>query len=452
MRARGLSEIAAAVGGRLEGEDATVTSAAVDSRRVEPGALFVALRGERLDGHDFVAEARAAGAGAALVERASGGEPSVVVSDTGEALLGLASSERASMAAKVVGVTGANGKTSTKDLASAMLASRFRVHASPVSFNNEVGLPLTVLGAPSGVEILVAEMGARRLGDAARLCDVARPDVVVITNAGVAHMEVFGSWENIVAATAEPLEFLGEDGVAVLCSDDRVVAGLAERTRAQVVTFGVGPDADVRAEDVGLGEDGRAAFDLAASGERESVELAVPGEHMVLNALAAAACGLTAGMTVAECAAGLKGARISAWRMETFVSGDGIKVLNDAYNANPESMAAGLKTARWMSRGGRMIAVLGHMAELGPIAGEEHERIGELIARLGVDRLVTVGEPARAIARAAVREGMEPENVADVAGAGEALADVRARARRGDLVLVKGSRVVGLEKLAEALR
>jgi UDP-N-acetylmuramoyl-tripeptide--D-alanyl-D-alanine ligase len=216
--------------------------------------------------------------------------------------------------------------------------------------------------------------------------------------------------------------------------------------------FGLGRDSDVRASEIELDHWGRARFVLEVDGEREPVELAVPGEHMVPNALAAAAVGSALGLSAAECAVALKGARISAWRMESFETPDGVRVVNDAYNANPESMAAGLKAARWMAREGRLAAVLGHMAELGPIALDEHERLGELIVRIGVERLVTVGERARMIHRAAVREGQLPEDAVDVDTPEEALADLRAWLRPGDVVLIKGSRVVGLEQVAEALR
>jgi UDP-N-acetylmuramoyl-tripeptide--D-alanyl-D-alanine ligase len=275
---------------------------------------------------------------------------------------------------------------------------------------------------------------------------------VVVTNVGVAHMEVFGSWETIVEASAEPVDALPSDGVAILCADDPVVAGYAGRTDARVVTFGRAEHADVRAVDVELGRDGAAGFELTAGGERTSVRLGIPGEHMVPNALAAVAVGITLGVPLAEAAAAVSRAAVSHWRMEAFETAAGVRVLNDAYNANPESVAAALRTARWMAGDGHLIAVLGPMAELGPIAAEEHERVGELAARIRVDRLITVGDGAAAIAVAGVREGVEPEHVASYADADGALADVRAHARPGDLVLVKASRVVGLERLAEALR
>jgi UDP-N-acetylmuramoyl-tripeptide--D-alanyl-D-alanine ligase len=448
-----LREIASAVGGLAIGSDVRVTSVATDSRLVRPGALFVAMPGEHTDGGLFVPEAFGFGAAAALVR--DGTEtpgPAVFVHSTGDALLKLAAAERRGAAATVIGVTGANGKTSTKDLIAAVLSPRLRTHASRASFNNEVGLPLTILDAPADTEALVCEMGARRAGDVALLCRVARPDVVVVTNVGVAHLEIFGSWETIVQASAEPVEALDEDGVAVLNGDDEVVAAYATRCRGRVVTFGLTAGVDVRAADVTLGDDGCASFTLKIDGQRERVDLAVAGQHMVPNALAAAAVAWIVGLSAGEVAAGLKGASVSPWRMETFTTPDGVRVVNDAYNANPESVAAALKAARWMARDSALIAVLGPMAELGPIAVEEHARVGELATRLRVDRVVTVGDQAAAIAIAAVREGVEPANVASYADLDGALADVRAHARPGDVVLVKASRIAGLERLAEALR
>ena len=453
MIARRLSEVASAVDGRVLGEDVIVTSAVSDSRAAVPGSLFVALEGERVDGHGFVVEAISRGSSAALVTRPVTGVPCVEVADTGAALLTLARDERRRRAdMTVVGITGANGKTSTKDMTAAVLGTRFRTHASPASFNTEVGLPITLLGAPADAEVVVAEMGARRVGDVALLCEIARPEVVVVTNVGVAHLEVFGSWEAIVEASAEPVEALDGDGLAVLNADDPVVRGYAERTGAGVRWFGLSHDADVRASELEVDVDGRVRFMLETNGDREPVELAVPGEHMVSNALAAAAVGSALGVSATECATALKDAHVSAWRMEMFTTADDVRVVNDAYNASPESMAAGLKAARWMARDGRLVAVLGHMAELGPIALDEHERLGELIVRVGVDRLITVGDPARMIYRAAVREGQLPEGALDVDTVQEAIDTLRGWLRPGDVVLVKGSRVVGLERVAEALR
>jgi UDP-N-acetylmuramoyl-tripeptide--D-alanyl-D-alanine ligase len=455
MRPRRLSEIARAVEGTHEGDDVEVRSVSIDSRAIEDGGLFVALAGEHSDGHRFVDAAFEAGAVAALVNEGAAVHPPrplTRVGSTSEALLQLAADERAGSGATVVGITGANGKTSTKDLTEAVAGSRFRVHASPGSFNNEIGLPVTVLGAPPDTQVLVAEMGARRLGDVKLLSGIARPDVVVVTNVGVAHMEIFGSWASIVEASAEPVDALGPDGVAILNADDPVVIGYAERSAGRVVTFGTRAAADVRADDVSLDRDGRAAFRVTSEGEDARVALAVPGEHMVSNALAAIAVGHAIGIPLADAARALGGAGVSRWRMETFTGETGVRVLNDAYNANPESTAAALRTARWIAGDDRLIAILGEMAELGPISEEEHDRVGSLAARVRVDRLIAVGVAARATARAALREGMQTQDVASYDTTAEALEDVRGSAGAGDLVLCKGSRVAALETIAEALR
>jgi UDP-N-acetylmuramoyl-tripeptide--D-alanyl-D-alanine ligase len=446
--------VAEAVGGSVDdGDRAVVVDGVVtDSRRAAPGALFVALEGVRVDGHAFVDRAAEAGAAAALVRRGTQTPiPQVAVRDTGAALLDLAADERRTFEGRVVAITGANGKTTTKDLAAAVAATRFPTHASPASFNTEVGVPLTILGAPADTEVLVAELGARHVGDVALLAPVVDADVVVVTNVGVAHMEIFGSWDAIVAASAEPVEALRDDGVAIVNADDPVVASYAGRTRATVRTFGRAERADVRALDVVIGRDGRARFTVVAEDRRADVALRIAGEHQVGNALAAIAVGLELGVPIADAAAAVGAAEVARWRMETTCTHRGVTVVNDAYNASPESVAAALRTARWMAGDGRLVAVLGQMAELGPIAEEEHEKVGELAARLHVDRLITVGAEAEAVATAAVREGVEPQNVASYDDLDAALADVVAAVGPGDVVLAKGSRVTGLEVLAGRL-
>jgi UDP-N-acetylmuramoyl-tripeptide--D-alanyl-D-alanine ligase len=448
-----MSEVARAVEGSLEGDDVEVRSVSTDSREVIAGSLFIALSGDRTDGHRFVEQAFAGGAAAVIVDGPIDvNGPVVRVDSTAEALLRLAADERRSMTATVVGVTGANGKTSTKDLTHAIAKTRFRVHASPGSFNNEIGLPLTLLGAPPETEVLVAEMGARRLGDVKLLSGVARPDVVVVTNVGLAHIEVFGSWASIVEASAEPIDALGPEGLAILNADDPIVIAYGDRCPGRVVTFGTRAHVDLRATDVSLGPDGRASFRLVTGGSEVPVTLAVPGEHMVSNALAAVGVGCELGVPLDDAARALAGAGVSRWRMEIFTTTAGVRVLNDAYNANPESTAAALRTARWMAGKERLIAVLGEMAELGPISEDEHDRVGELAARIRVDRLITVGGTTHAIARAAIREGMGPEDVVTFDTPEGVLDDIRRSAASGDLILFKGSRVAGLETLAEALR
>jgi UDP-N-acetylmuramoyl-tripeptide--D-alanyl-D-alanine ligase len=452
VRPRRLSSVAEVTGGRLTGQDREVTGVAIDSRDVRPGDLFVALPGSRADGHDFLASAFSAGASGALIERQGDhGGPTIVVADTGRALLALAADERRGLRATVVGITGSTGKTSVKDLAAAVLATRFRVHASPRSFNTEVGVPITLLSAGTDDDVVVCEMGSRGRGHITLLTDAARPHLGVVTNVGLAHMEMFGSRQAVADAKAELVESLPEDGIAVLNADDPVVRAFDNRTRARVIRFGTASDADVRGEDLVLDRDGRPTFVLATPDGAERVELGVAGEHMAWNALAAAACGVGLGLTAGECAAGLKEARVSPWRMEVLQTPSGLRLVNDAYNANPASMAAALRTARVMAGDGRCVAVLGEMAELGSIGVEEHERVGELVARLGIERLITVGDPAHVIAVAAVREGVEPDRVTRCSSVDQAMEAVISETRPGDLVLVKASRAVGLERLAERL-
>jgi UDP-N-acetylmuramoyl-tripeptide--D-alanyl-D-alanine ligase len=432
----------------------------IDSRRVARNDLFVALVGERSDGHAFVEQALRDGAAAAMVARGrldtegpAAPGPLVEVEDTTTGLLDLARVERGDLRASVLGITGSSGKTCTKDFTAAVLGRRLRVVASAASFNNEIGLPLTLLRAGDETEAVVCEMGARHPGNIRQLCDVARPDVGIVTNVGVAHMEMFGSPEALRDTKAELPEALPADGTAVLNADDAVVRGFAGRTRARVLLYGLRSDAEVRAERVQVSrESGRASFGLVTPGGSAHVELPVPGEHLVADALAAAAAGWALGIPADEAAAGLAGAAVTAGRMELIETPDGLRVINDAYNANPSSVAAALRAARWMAGDGRCVAVLGQMAELGAIAAREHERVGELAARLRIDVLVIVGPEARLIAVGAEREGVEPDRIVECDDAQGAAEAVRAIARPGDLVLVKGSRVARMERVVEALR
>lgn len=455
VKTRRLSDIAAVVGGRCVGVDARFSSAVVDSRRAAPDSLFFALPGEHTDGHRYAADALARGACGVVVARAgaAGGRgAAVVVPDPGAALLEFARHERSTLDATVVGITGSVGKTSTKDFVAAVLATRLRVCASPKSFNNQIGLPLSVLGADERTQVLVCEIGAGAIGEVAELSAIARPQIGIVTVVGLAHLETFGSPQNIARAKAELVESLARDGLAILNADDPVVASFAGRTRARIMTYGIAQGADVRAAGLVLDATGKARFTLGYEEEHGPVALRVPGKHMVGNALAATACGIALGLTVAECASALGRADVSPWRMELFTNGRGVRVLNDAYNANPTSVAAALRSLPAIARKGRTIAVLGPMAQLGPASGPEHDRVGRLVARLGIDRLITVGEIARGIAESAVRCGMDRHRVSSHDDADAAIENLMSIAAPGDLVLVKGSRVAGLERLAEALR
>ncbi|MBO0828615.1 MAG: UDP-N-acetylmuramoyl-tripeptide--D-alanyl-D-alanine ligase [Streptosporangiales bacterium] len=445
-----LSEIRAAVGGSLvDGADpgALVTGAVVvDSRTVAPGDLFVAVPGDHVDGHEYATSARQRGAVAALVTR-SVGEPAVLVDDTVAALARLAHAVAARIPhARVVGVTGSAGKTGTKDLLAQLLPALGPTIAPPHSYNNELGLPLTVLTADDDTACLVLEMGAKGIGHIRDLCAIAPPHVGVVLNVGTAHLGMFGSRDAIAQAKGELVEALPPAGVAVLNADDERVLAMAGRTRARVVRFAVdAADAEVRAVDVRLDESASPSFTLLTSVGEAPVRLRLRGAHQVPNALAAAAVAVELGIGVTDVAKllGEAGQR-SPHRMEVLERADGVTVVNDAYNANPVSAAAALEALRQLAGGRRRLAVLGEMLELGDSAAAEHERLGRVAAQSGVDVVVAVGEGARPVVVGAESVAGWPGRaryVTDGASAEELLAD---ELRGGDVVLFKSSRDAGL--------
>jgi UDP-N-acetylmuramoyl-tripeptide--D-alanyl-D-alanine ligase len=454
--ARTLAEVAEAVGGSLAdaGDGAAVVTGpvVVDSRQVTAGALFVAVAGERVDGHDFAAAAVGAGAAGVLASRPVG-VPAVVADDVVAALARLARHVADALpGARVVGLTGSSGKTTTKDVVAQLLARLGPTVATQGSFNNEIGLPLTVLRADEDTRHLVLEMGARGRGHIAALCRTAPPRVGVVLNVGTAHLGEFGSREGVAQAKGELVEALPPDGLAVLNADDPLVAAMASRTRARVVTFGESPAADVRAEDVTLDVRGCAAFTLVTPEGRAPVVLPLVGAHMVPNALAAACVAREDGAPVRDVADALGAVTsVSRWRMEVSEREDGLVVVNDAYNANPESMRAALKSLQTLGAGRRTWAVLGEMRELGEGSDEEHDALGRLAVRLDVSRLVVVGEGAARIHAGATLEGSFGEESVYVPDVESAVTLLRAQAEPGDVVLVKASRAVGLERVADAL-
>jgi UDP-N-acetylmuramoyl-tripeptide--D-alanyl-D-alanine ligase len=485
-----LAQVAAAVGGTLHDctdPDVVVTGPVeFDSRRVAAGSLFVALPGERVDGHAHAAAAVAAGAVGVLAARPVG-VPAVVVSPTGgtgsrvmalagdtdgsgaAVLAALGRLARASIDALpevcVIGVTGSSGKTSTKDLLAAVLAPLGPLVAPPGSFNNELGHPWTVLRATPSTANLVLELSARGVGHVAALCAVAPPRIGVVLNVGTAHLGEFGSREAIARGKGELVEALppaAAGGVAVLNADDPLVAAMASRTTARVVFVGTSTRADVRAVDVRLDDEARARFRMTTPVGEVEVALAVHGEHQVGNALAAAAVGLERGATLAQVAESLGlAAAVSERRMDVRTRADGVTVVNDAYNANPDSVKAALKALVSMSRTGgrgtarrRCWAVLGEMGELGPDAVREHDAIGRYVVRLDVSRLVVVGalgSPTEAVHRGAYMEGSWGDETVMVPDVEAALALLRAEVEPGDVVLVKASKSVALWRVAEGL-
>jgi UDP-N-acetylmuramoyl-tripeptide--D-alanyl-D-alanine ligase len=497
-----VAQIADIVGGTLadiapDAAAATRVTGTVefDSRAVGPGGLFLALPGARSDGHDYAASAVAAGAVAVLAARPVG-VPAVVVAPqprlgggglagvlehdadgSGAAVLAalakLAKAVAAELVAEgltIVGITGSSGKTSTKDLVAAVLDPLGQVVAPPGSFNNELGHPWTVLRATRDTDYLVLEMSARHPGNIAALAEIAPPSIGVVLNVGTAHLGEFGSREAIARTKSELPQAVPASGVVVLNADDPAVAAMAEVTAARVVRVSRTNAGDVWAGPVTLDELARPQFGLHAGGAEVQVRLGVYGDHQVGNALCAAAVALECGATPEQVAAALAAAGpVSRHRMQVTTRADGVTVIDDAYNANPDSMRAGLQALAWIAHGRtdagpaekrRSWAVLGEMAELGADAISEHDRIGRLAVRLDVSRLVVVGtgRSMSAMHNAAVLEGawgswgtQADRGAVSVPDADAALELLRAELRPGDVVLVKASNAAGLGALADAL-
>ncbi|MEU1042762.1 UDP-N-acetylmuramoyl-tripeptide--D-alanyl-D-alanine ligase [Streptomyces sp. NPDC005907] len=456
MIALSLAEIAEVVGGQthdIPDPSVMVTGPVVrDSRDVESGSLFVAFVGERVDGHDYARAVVDAGAAAVLASRPVG-VPAIVVEDVQAALGALARHVVERLGATLVALTGSAGKTSTKDLIAQVLRRKAPTVFTPGSLNNEIGLPLTALSATEETRFLVLEMGARGIGHIRYLAGLTPPKVGLVLNVGSAHIGEFGGREQIAQAKGELVESLPEDGAAILNADDPLVRAMASRTEARVILFGESDEADVRAENVRLTETGQPAFSLRTPSGCSDVTMRLYGEHHVSNALAAAAVAHELGMSADEIARALSEAdSLSRWRMEVTERPDGVTVVNDAYNANPESMRAALRALVAMGKGRRTWAVLGQMAELGDEALAEHDAVGRLAVRLNVSKLVAVGgREASWLQLGAYNEGSWGEESVHVSDAQAAVDLLRSELRPGDVVLVKASRSVGLERVAQAL-
>ncbi|MDH6627083.1 UDP-N-acetylmuramoyl-tripeptide--D-alanyl-D-alanine ligase [Streptomyces sp. LBL] len=456
MIALPLAEIAAVVGGQtydIPDPSVQVTGPVIrDSREAGPGTLFVAFVGERVDGHDFAQAVVEAGAVAVLASHPVG-VPAIVVDDVQTALGALARHVVQRLGATLVALTGSAGKTSTKDLIAQVLQRKAPTVWTPGSFNNEIGLPLTALSATEETKFLVLEMGARGIGHIRYLAGLTPPKIGLVLNVGTAHIGEFGGREQIAQAKGELVESLPEDGTAVLNADDPLVRAMASRTKAKVILFGESGEADVRAENVRLMDSGQPAFMLHTPSGASEVTMRLYGEHHVSNALAAAAVAHELGMSAEEIATALSEAgSLSRWRMEVTERPDGVTVVNDAYNANPESMRAALRALAAMGRGRRTWAVLGKMAELGDEALAEHDAVGRLAVRLNVGKLVAVGgREASWLQLGAYNEGSWGEESVHVSDAQAAIDLLRSELRPGDVVLVKASRSVGLESVAQAL-
>ena len=454
------SQLATILGAKLVGTGSVnVTgSAETDSRLVSSGSIFFAKLGEQADGHDFVEDAKSRGALVAVVEHPVDIDiVQLVVANSVDALGSLAAwligELKSKGNLKVVGITGSNGKTTTKNMLRAILSQVGNTIAPIESFNNKVGAPISILRADLTTEFLVVEMGAEGLGSIAYLAKMARPDVAVILKVGMAHAGEFGGIETTARIKGELAEAVGEGSALVLNADDGMVAAMKDRTKATVHWFGTSSDANFWASDISLSKSGTSFLLHWPDGEQSSVQLSILGEHHIMNALAAATVSSLLGASKSQIVGALEAMELAErWRMQRLVRPDGVTVINDSYNASPDSMKAALQTLAQLGRmGSRTIAVLGEMAELGEYSRHEHDSIGRLVVRLNIDQLVVVGEGAKLIHMGASQEGSWDGESQFFASIAEALEYLRGILADGDTVLVKSSKSANLRFLGDDL-
>ncbi len=466
-----VSDIVDATGGRYIGEDAAlrriVAGITWDSRALNPDNVFLAMPGMRVDGNDFISTAVQKRAGAVICTRepsantlAMAGEfacPLIVVDDAVDALEKLAGFWRDRIHAIVIGVTGSTGKTSTKDFLRAVLSRKFKTHATAGNQNNEIGVPATVLCAEEDTEVLIVELGMRGMHQIEHLCSFVKPSIAVITNIGVSHLELLGTRDNIARAKSELLRALPDTGLAVLNADDDYFNqlkeyGLLEERGVAMCAYGFSPTADIRASKPDYDEAACASFELGGiDAEPVSVKLAMPGRHNVSNALAAATVGQYLAMSADEIAQGLGQAQGSGMRMEILHAHDDITVVNDAYNANPDSMRASLETLESLACTGRRVAVLGDMGELGEDEYQLHVDVGSYAATAGLDMLVCVGTLSVGIKAGALAADMDATRIKSFAGIEETQEFLEKYLQEGDVVLVKASRFMELERIVKGI-
>lgn len=456
-------EIAVALQGKIEADAANparlINEVSTDTRTLKEGSLFIALKGPRYDAHDYLSVALQKGAAALIVSRVpsglwqqarKSGAAIILVNNTMRALTRLAGRQRDASQAVVIGITGSTGKTLTKDFTTSVLKKAGTVIASPGSYNNEIGVPLTLLNGNSHTRFAVVEMGSRGSGDIRKLCSFARPEIGVITNIGWSHLQYFKSRDNLANAKAEILQLLPATGKAVINADDDYASYLGALSPVPVVTFGLSDGAQVRALNIITDKLGKVIFTLRSKGGKEkTIRIPLPGRHNVANVLAAAAIGEIMGVDMESIAEGISSAELTGWRMEMITKPEEITIINDAYNANPVSMRSALMALGDISRSKRAIAVLGDMGELGPVSEEAHLEVGQLAVDYGTDILITVGRKARKIAAAARDQGLPRGSIFTADGIDRAAEILRAVIEPGDVVLIKGSRFLGLERLVD---
>ncbi|CUH94032.1 hypothetical protein P22_0094 [Propionispora sp. 2/2-37] len=452
-----IEEVSQAVGNNLNRMapcDSAVrfTGVSTDTRSIHPGDLFVALIGERFDGHNFITQAVQKGAAGVLVSKAviadmDEAAPCVVITvqNTLAALQQLAKFHRSRYSIPVIAVTGSNGKTTTKDMTAAVLSRKYKVLKTEANYNNEIGLPLTLLQLTSVHEAAVVEMGMRGLGEIKELAGIALPNMAIVTNVGETHLELLGSLENIAAAKSELVESIPPEGVVVLNGDNHYVRQMGGRTKARLVTYGLTPDSAVWADNIGISNNKEMVFACHCLQETFPVSVPTVGRHNVYNALAAVAVGCALGLNAQEIREGLSTFQASGMRLHIEKKA-GYTLINDAYNASPMSMAAAIATLAEIA-GGRKVAVLGDMLELGNVAETAHRHIGELLARYKVDIVITVGRLAGSIADAAQAGGVK--TVIACENHAQAMEELRQLMDSDDTILIKGSRGMKMEKIAE---
>ncbi|MFN2622297.1 MAG: UDP-N-acetylmuramoyl-tripeptide--D-alanyl-D-alanine ligase [Chthoniobacterales bacterium] len=446
-----LAQVAALAGGSISSgdRDAAVSRVSTDSRTLQAGDLFVPLRGENFDGHKFIQQAAERGAVGAMVEEKWNGKAPenfalIRVADTLVGYQTLAANYRTSLPLKVIAITGSNGKTSTKDFVAAVLARKFRVTKTAGNFNNHVGLPQTMLAAKRDDEIAVWEIGMNHPGEIAALAKLATPEVAIITNIGLAHIEFMGTREAIAEEKGALAEALAANGTLILNADDPFTESISKRTRAKIVLAGI-ENGSVRAVDITQSATG-SEFTILEGAHRCRAQLPVPGIHMVQNAMLAVAAGRVFNMSLEECAVGLASTPLTKARLQIKEIA-GIQFIDDSYNANPDSMKAALRTLVELDSDGRRIAVLGEMGELGAESEPGHRDVGEAAAALRIDELIAVGPIGATIARAAEKAGLK--NTVAVNSQEEAAELLEKNAVPGDLVLIKGSRAARMERVLE---
>jgi len=439
--------------------DAEINGVSTDTRTIKKGELFIPLVGEMFDGHYFVDEAIEKGASAVLIHREDAkflpelfSEVAVVkVADTLRALQDLASFQRNRFNIPVVAVTGSNGKTTTKDMIALVLSEKFKVLKTQGNLNNEIGLPLTLLGLEDSHEVAVVEMGMNHLGEIHRLAEIARPNIGVITNIGVSHIQNLGTRENILKAKMEIFDFFTSEDKAILNGDDEFLSKIANELPYQIKYYGTSDIASIKAQDIKLlGEQG-ISYNLNIEGEIHPMEIPIPGKHNVYNSLAAAAVGSIMGIAMADIAKSLKSYRPGNMRLNIFTTDSNIKVIDDVYNASPDSMKASIEVLKDLGQG-RKIAILGDMLELGDYSQKGHTEVGEVVAHKGIDILITVGQESKFIVTGASSCGMDNRNIIHLESNKDVIEYLDTLIEQGDRILVKGSRGMKMEEIVEYLR